>query len=439
MTSGTNEAHVAAVPQVDASLIRRAVGAAGAGTIVEYFDYALYGYLATTIATVFFPPGNDTAALLGTFAVFGVSLFVRPVGGMFWGNLGDKVGRQRVLAMTVIIMSLATVSMGLIPGYDSIGLLAPILLFIARLVQGFSASGEYAGATAFIAEYAPDRRRGLLCSIVPATTAGGLLLGATVATLLQYNLSEEALTSWGWRIPFLLAGPLGLAGLYIRTKLEDTPRFRALERASEVAQSPLLTGIRENLRAIVLTFLIGGVNAVGFYMLLAYMPTYLSEEIGFGNFEAIFITTAALFVYIAIVPLIGALSDRLGRKPLLIGASVLFLVLTYPAFALLSQGGLAAAFVAQILLGAVLSLNDATFPSFFAEMFPTKVRYSGFALSFNVGIALFGGTAPFVATLLIAKTGSTFAPGFYLMAFAVVALVAVLLTKETAGKRLRDV
>lgn len=433
------EMRAPAVPQADASMIRRAVGAAGAGTIVEYFDYALYGYLAATIATVFFPPGNDTAALLATFAVFGVALFVRPVGGMFWGNLGDKVGRRRVLAITVIIMSLATVSMGLIPGYDSIGIFAPILLFIARLVQGFSASGEYAGATAFIAEYAPDRRRGLLTSIVPATTAGGLLLGATVATLLQYNLSDEALTSWGWRVPFLLAGPLGLAGLYIRTKLEDTPRFRALESASEVAQSPLLTGIRENSRAIVLSFLIGGLNAVGFYMLLAYMPTYLSEEVGLGGFEAIFVTAGALVVYVAVVPLMGALSDRLGRKPLLIGSSVLFVLLTYPAFVLLSQGDLLTAFLGLILLGVVLTLNDATFPSFFAEMFPTKVRYSGFALSFNVGIALFGGTAPFIATYLIAWTGNPVAPGFYLMAFAVVALVTVLMTEETAGKPLRDV
>lgn len=421
-----------------ASTVKRAVFGAAFGNMVEWFDYASYGYLAATIAAVFFAPGNETAALLGAYAVFAISFVVRPIGGLVWGHYGDKVGRQRVLALTIIVMSLATFAIGFLPGHATIGIAAPLLLLLCRLVQGFSASGEYAGASSFIAEYAPANRRGLLVSMVPASTAAGLVLGATLASLLEYNLSQDALYSWGWRIPFLIAGPLGVIGLYIRLKLEDTPAFRALEREHEVAQAPVLRTIRDNWRRILVAFGVICLNAVGFYMILSYMPTYLSEELGFDPVTAILTTIVSVSVYVLFLPFVGALADRVGRKPVMLGASVLFVLLTLPSFELLSLGGVTYAILAQVLLGAILAGNDGVLATFLTEMFPTTVRYTSFALSFNLGNAIFGGTAPFVATWLISLTSNNFAPGFYLMGAAVVAFVALLFTTETANRALQQ-
>jgi MHS family proline/betaine transporter-like MFS transporter len=426
------------VPEPRTSEVRRAVFGAAIGNLIEWFDYASYGYLAAVIAAVFFAPGDETAALLATFAVFAVSFVVRPIGGLVWGHYGDKIGRQRVLALTIIIMSVGTFAIGLIPPYASIGLAAPLLLLLCRLVQGFSASGEYAGASSFIAEYAPPNRRGLLVSMVPASTAAGLVLGATIAVLLQTSLSEAALQSWGWRVPFLVAGPLGVVGLYIRLRLEDTPLFRELEREHHVAQAPVLTGLRENWKQILIAFGVICLNAVGFYMILSYMPTYLSQELGFDSVTATLTTIVSVATYVVFLPLVGTLADRVGRKPVLFGACVLFVLLTLPSFELLSLGGVVFAVLAQIVLGAILAGNDGVLATFLTEMFPTTVRYSSFALSFNLGNAIFGGTAPFVATFLISLTGNNFAPGFYLMAAAVVAFLALLFTKETAKRDLQQ-
>jgi MHS family proline/betaine transporter-like MFS transporter len=433
------EAQVGAPPGgVQGSEVRRAVFGAAIGNMIEWFDYASYGYLAATIAAVFFAPGNETAALLGAYGVFALSFVVRPIGGLVWGHYGDKLGRQKILALTILIMSAATFAIAFIPGYASIGIAAPLLLLVCRLVQGFSASGEYAGASSFIAEYAPEGRRGLLVSMVPASTAAGLVLGAIVASLLEFNLSQDALYSWDWRVPFLIAGPLGVIGLYIRLKLEDTPLFKELEQSHEVAQAPIRTLLRENWKQLLIAFGIICLNAVGFYIILSYMPTYLSEELGFDPVTAILTTIVSVAVYATFLPFVGMLADRVGRKPIMFAACVLFVLLTLPAFELLSLGGVGFAILAQILLGAILAGNDGVLATFLTEMFPTNVRYSSFGLSFNLGNAIFGGTAPLIATFLIALTGNNFAPGFYLMAAAVVAFVALLFTTETANKPLEQ-
>ena len=226
------------------SSVKKAVAGAAIGNLIEWFDYASYGYLAVVIAAVFFAPGNATAALLGAFAVFSVSFIVRPIGGLIWGHLGDKIGRKRVLVMTITIMSISTFTIGLLPSYAAIGVMAPLLLLICRLVQGFSASGEYAGAASFISEYAPNKRRGLLVSMVPASTAAGLMLAVIIVSLLEFNLTTEALYSWGWRIPFLLSGPLGIIGLLIRLKLEDTPLFKEMDQSKKQASTGLFQGVQ---------------------------------------------------------------------------------------------------------------------------------------------------------------------------------------------------
>ncbi|MBF8757699.1 MFS transporter [Pseudomonas guariconensis] len=422
--------------------LRKAARASFMGNFVEWFDYAAYGYLATIIAATFFPDADKTTGLLATFAVFALSFIVRPLGGVVWGHFGDRHGRRNALSWSILIMSVSTFCIGILPSHAQIGVWAPCLLLLIRLVQGFSASGEYAGASAFLAEYAPAGRRGLYTSIVPASTAAGLLFGAAFVATLHALLSTEALHSWGWRLPFLLAAPFGLVGRYIRMSLQDTPKFLEMEQRLESKGCGGSTPIRELLTLHRRSLLIGiGVtclNAVAFYLLLSYMPTYLSNEMGMSERDSFIASTVSLATYIGLIFLMGRLSDRFGRKTMLVIASLLFLGLTVPLFSLLDHQPLLVILAIQILFGAMLAMNDGTLPCLLAEIFPTRVRFSGFALSFNIANALFGGTAPFIATWLIQVTGSTLAPAGYLLAAAAVALVAMLACRETAHRALQD-
>ncbi|WP_144837219.1 MFS transporter [Kocuria rosea] len=424
------------VAAVTASTRRRVISASFIGNFVEWFDYAIYGYLAATIAVVFFPESDPQTALLATFALFAISFFVRPLGGFVWGHIGDKLGRRTALSLSILIMSVATFCIALIPGYATIGVFAPVLLLVVRIVQGFSAAGEYAGASAFLVEYAPANRRGLYAAVVPASTAAGLLFGSLFVAGLTAVLSDDQLNTWGWRIPFLLAAPMGLIGRYIRTKLEDTPVFQELAEEDEVIQAPVRDMFRNHWATLLRACGAVLLNAVGFYILLSYMPTYLSEEVGFGKTESFLATSFALLSYIGFIFLTGLASDRFGRKKMLMTASVSFLFLTVPLFMLLDTGSFLVVLLVQVVLGAMLTLNDGTLPSFLAEQFPTRIRYSGFAVSFNLSNAVFGGTAPFMATLLISVFATNLAPAWYLMAAAAVSFVAVALSRETCNKPL---
>ena len=422
--------------------LRRAATASFMGNFVEWFDYAAYGYLATVIALTFFPQTDTTTGLLATFAVFALSFIVRPFGGLVWGHFGDKYGRRSALSWSILIMTVATFCIGMLPTYNQIGLWAPVLLLLIRLVQGFSASGEYAGASAFLAEYAPEGKRGFYTSIVPASTAAGLLFGAMFVAGMHALMTVENLHDWGWRLPFLLAAPFGLVGRYIRMSLQDSPKFLEMEQRLEAKECATHAPIRELLtvhrRAVMIGIGVTCLNAVAFYLLLSYMPTYLSTEMGMDESDSFIASTVSLATYIGLIFLMGKLSDRFGRKTMLVSASVLFLLLTFPLFGMLGNPSLVVILMIQIAFGAILAMNDGTLPCFLAEIFPTRVRFSGFAFSFNLANALFGGTAPFIATWLIQLTGNKMAPAWYLLAAAGVALVAMLASRETAHKALPD-
>ena len=426
--------------------LRRAATASFIGNFIEWFDYASYGYLATVIGLAFFPEADKSVQLMSTFAVFAMSFILRPVGAVVWGAWGDRWGRRWALSWSILIMSGSTFFIGLLPTYSVIGIAGAIGLLLLRMIQGFSASGEYAGAGTFLAEYAPPSRRGIYTSLVPASTACGLLAGSLMVTGAFWLLTDEAMNAWGWRVPFLLAGPLGLIGRYIRVHLEDSPAYQEMraempqEEKSESWSEPLRLLLREHLHDTLITFGVSCLNAVAFYMLLSYMPTYVHEELGFSQDTATLATSAMLVVYIISIFIMGHLSDSFGRRRMLIAACVAFIVLTVPLFVVMTKatGMLLVVILCQVVFAIILTANDGTLATFLAESFPTNVRYSGFALSFNGANALLGGTTPFIVTWLIKVTGSPLAPAVYLTVVALIAMVAIFQSRTIHGSELTE-
>ncbi|HTF47162.1 MAG TPA: MFS transporter [Pseudonocardia sp.] len=419
-------------PEPDERVVRRAVAGAAMGNAVEWFDYAIYSYMITSIGLNFFPDHDATTRNLYVFAGIALPFVVRPLGGIVLGPLGDKLGRRRVLAMTIIAMSASTFCIGLIPSYNAIGLAAPVLLVVARLVQGFSTGGEYGGAATFIAEYAPDKKRGFFGSFLEFGTLGGYVLGASLATVFQLSLSEQAMNSWGWRIPFLIAGPIGIIGFYLRNRLEDTPAFRQLSAEGATSKTPFKEVLGRNWPQIL--------NLVGFvvllnvavYTLLTYMPTYLTQVLEINDTEALLILIGTMIGMMVVITPIGALSDRVGRKPLLLTAAVGFVVLSYPAIALINLRGPVPVAAGLIILAILLVLMQGTIGSALPAMFPTRNRYGAFSIGYSTSTAAFGGTAPLVVEALIKATGNVMIPAYYLMGAAVIAIVPILLMPETA-------
>lgn len=416
--------------------VRKAITGASIGNAVEWFDFAIYGFLATFIAANFFPAGNETAALLNTFAIFAAAFFMRPLGGFVFGPLGDKLGRQRVLALVILLMSGATVLIGVLPTYASIGVAAPLLLLSLRCLQGFSAGGEYGGGAVYLAEFASERRRGLTITFMVWSGVLGFLLGSITVTLLQALLPTAAMESYGWRIPFLIAGPLGLVGLYIRLRLDDTPHFAELSKTDRVADSPLREAFTTSWRPILQVIGLFIVFNVGYYVVFTFLPTYFIKTLEFSKTDAFLsITLASLVALVLILPL-AALSDRVGRRPMLIAGSVAFAVFGYPLFLLLNSGSLIGAIAAHCGLAVIESIYVSTAVSAGVELFATTVRYSGFSIGYNICVAGFGGTTPYVVTWLTAETGNNLAPAWYLIVAAVVSVATVITLRESAGRPL---
>jgi MHS family proline/betaine transporter-like MFS transporter len=419
-----------------ASPLRQVIIGASIGNAVEWYDFAIYGFLATFIAANFFPAGNETAALLSTFAIFAAAFVMRPLGGLVFGPLGDRIGRQRVLAIVILLMAGSTLGMGLLPTYDAIGVGAPLLLLFLRCLQGFSAGGEYGGGACYLAEFATDERRGLTVTFIAWSGVVGFLLGSVTVTLLQTLLGDGAMDSYGWRIPFLIAGPLGLVGLYIRLKLTDTPAFEQLSASDDVASSPLREALRTAWRPILQVIGIMIMFNVGYYVVFSYLPTYFIKTLHLSKTVAFVSITMACVVAIVLILPLAALSDRIGRRPLLIGGTVAFALLAYPLFLLLNSGSVGAAIAAHALLAAIESMYISVAVATGVELFATRVRYSGFSVGYNVCVAVFGGTTPYMVVWLTGSTGNNQAPAFYVIAAAVVSLVTVLTMRETGGRPL---
>jgi MFS family permease len=420
---------------IDLAASRRALVAGSLGNLVEWYEYALYGYMAPIVAALFFPIGDGVAGLLATFSLFALAFFLRPVGAAIFGRFADRSGRRPVLVLVIGLMSAATALIGLLPTYAQIGVWAPLLLTVLRVVQGLAAGGEFGGAVTLMVEYAPPGRRGLYGSWSFFTTVIGFVFGAGMATVLISVMSDEALVSWGWRIGFLLAAPMGLIALYLRLRVDETPRFRKITRldAPAVGTPAPTTDLPRGrlLRQVLTTVGIVVVYSCTGYTFMVLMPTYLSKTLGMPLEQSYLLTLINGTVAGIVVPFAGSWSDRIGRKPVMLVGTVGTILLSYPLFAML-KNGFAAALVALIVAGVLIGLVGGPLPALLSERFPTRSRVTGVSLAYALSVAIFGGTAPFIITALVAATGNSLAAAYYTIACSLITLLTLLLMRQRA-------
>ena len=419
--------------------LRKVTLAASLGTAVEYYDFAVYAFMASIIAPLFFPTEDPLVSLLLTFGAFASSYLVRPLGAVIFGPLGDKHGRRNVLSLVILIMSAATAMIGFLPTYAQAGVLAPVLLTLARLVQGVSIGGEFGGAAAYIGEFAPARTRAGYLGWLSVALGGGFFLGALAAAALTAVVSEDALSEWGWRIPFWLALPIGVVGVIIRRNLSDTPEFEAAAGSRDLTRTPLLSSLRKNYVGILLSIgLLAGMT-VSTYLFVIYAPSYLRTVVGFSSGDSLRITAVAIAVYCVAAPFLARLCDRVGRKPVLIAGLIGLVILTYPGFAIISTSGPVGAGAALTVLTVLTVTTSVSVIPLLVELFATSTRYTSLGLGWNIAAAAFGGAAPLIATSLIKVSDSVTAPAFYGIGCCILSLITVTMVKETSGISLRSI
>lgn len=415
---------------VDRRRAVRAVGAASLGHLIEMIDFAIYGFFVAPIAAAFFPTGDPAVGFLATFAVFGVAFLARPLGGLVFGRLGDRIGRRAALAASILLMGAATIAIGLLPTYASIGIAAPALLVLLRLLQGLSFGGEFGNAAVLISEYAPPRRRGMWSSVLVVGAQIGTLVGAGVSIAFGAALSETAYAEWGWRAAFAMAGVLCLVALYVRLRTEESPVFE------EARDAPPNTAARSRLRGMAL---IAGITALGtaHYMVITYFPTFLGTTTELSKQEARTVTFIVIAFLAAAIPVAAYAGDRFGRRAALVACAVGTIVLAVPGFLLAGSGGFDAAVAGGILIALPLSLFHASLGPIQAELFDTRSRATGAGVGYNVGLVVFVGAAPFAAAALVTATGAAVAPAFLVVGAAVIGLVTALRLPDTRDLDLR--
>ncbi|MBF8189965.1 MFS transporter [Nonomuraea sp. K274] len=410
---------------------RRVLLGASTGQFVEFYDFAIYGFSAVAVADAFFPGDDPVASLLSAFAVYGVAFVARPLGGVFFGALADRVGRRAVLYATLICMGVSTALIGLLPTHAAAGVIAPILLVLCRLVQGFSAGGEAVGAPSFVLEHAPFQRRATWIGVTVAASAATSVVALVLIMGVTGAMSDAAYASWGWRVPFLVALPLSLVGIYIRRRTEESPVFQELRRKNAIEASPVRGSLRGNWTRLGQIFAVMALSGLGFYVLVGYFVTYLQTVVKLSLLESLAANAVALLSFSVLLPIGGRLSDRFGRKPMLVIGAAAVAVVSVPAFLLVTSGSFGSAAIGQLLLAAALCTYGGGSYTFFVELLPAATRVTGAAISYNLAFALFGGTAPFVGTWLVDVTGTPVSPGYYLVVVALGALAVAVTTPET--------
>lgn len=416
------------VPQ-EGSYIKRVILSCMIGNALEWYDFALYGYFATTIGSLFFPKFSLFASLMATFGIFAAGFIMRPLGGLIFGHIGDKVGRKKALLWSIYLMAIPTTLIGLLPTYEQIGWIAPLLLTIIRLAQGLSVGGEFTGSMIFVVEHAQQHNRGLYGSWVVFSLLVGILIGSATATFTCYFLSEEDLIAWGWRIPFLLSVIGGFVGSAMRRMIKEPPQFAKAKELHKEHSTPLAELFKNHSKTIAYVITLELTLSIGFYLIVTFMNNFLTALLNFDMVTSLFMTSISMVAMGISIPISGWLSDKVGRKPVLISAALAFMVFAYPLFSAL-EGSATVSLLAQISLSFLMGIFFAPIPATLVELFPMTVRYSGLAISHSLSMAIFGGTAPLIATWLISTTGNNASPALYLSLASFISAIALLFLKD---------
>jgi MFS transporter, MHS family, proline/betaine transporter len=431
--------------------MRRVIASGMIANALEWYDYALYGLLASTISKLFFPSEDPTISLIATFGVFAAGFVMRPIGAILFGYIGDKYGRRASLVISIVLMAVPTACIGILPTYATIGIAAPIALTLIRLLQGLSLGGEFSGSIAFVVEHAPDNHRGKAGATTMFSMVIGILTGSAVAYLLTHNLTPEQFESWGWRVPFLIGLLAGIVGYYIRHSVDESPKYLQAKEDGTLSAKPLADVFAHHKRSLFEAIGVYILVTVPFYTLAIFMTSFMIKFLNHTESDAYFMNTINMVVLLFAIPVAACLSDTWGRKPVLIFTAALFLLGSGPIFWLICQPGFTSPLIGQILFSILVGLYIGPVPALLVELFPTSVRYTGMALSYNLCAAIFGGTTPLVATWLIRETNSmpdvkalvegylgnaNAVVAFYIILCAIIAIITLAFYKDRYDKPL---
>jgi MHS family proline/betaine transporter-like MFS transporter len=406
------------------------------GNALEWYDFALYGHFVIILSKLFFPTTDPYLATLATYATFAAGFIMRPAGALIFGYIGDKYGRRASLSASILMMAIPTACIGLLPTYESIGIWAPIMLVIIRLLQGASIGGEFSGCIAFLVEYSPTKKRGLVGSASMVSLCAGMLLGSIVATTVSKSMPEAVFETWGWRIPFLIGMLIGLVGIYVRISLHESPVYLKAKAHNDLSKQPLREVLKVYSKELFVAIGLYLTVTVPFYTFTIFVKNFMTANLGYSYADSLTINLISITLAMFLMPFSAWLSDKHGRKTIMLYTTYAMIVLIYPIFWLLINGEYEQALISQLIFAVLVGMYMGPIPAALVEMFPTRVRFTGVALSYNISAGIFGGSAPLIGTWLMQITGKQDVIALYIIVFAVITLVSLKFYKETYRKQL---